>query len=62
LEKRTDETPEVIGTRLEIYEQQTAPLEEYYRQQGILREVDGARPVREVDTGVDQALGLRGVK
>src|SRR5947209_7815060 len=62
LEKRTDETPEVIGTRLEVYEQQTAPLEEYYRKQGILREVNGDLPVREVDARVDQVLGLRGVK
>lgn len=62
LEKRTDETPEVIGTRLEIYEQQTAPLVDYYRAQHILREVDGARAVREVEAGVDEALGLKGVK
>lgn len=62
LEKRTDETPEVIGTRLEIYELQTAPLVEYYRSKDILREVDGARPVREVEAGVDRALDLRGVK
>ena len=62
LEKRTDETPEVIGTRLEVYEQQTAPLVEYYGSQGILREVDGNRAVREVEVGVDHALDLRGVK
>ena len=61
LEKRTDETPEVIGTRLEIYEQQTAPLVHYYKERGILREVDGTGTVREVEAGVDQALGLRGV-
>ena len=61
LEKRTDETPEVIGTRLEIYEQQTAPLVEYYKQRGILREVDGTGTVREVESGVDRALELRGV-
>ncbi|HEY8685392.1 MAG TPA: adenylate kinase [Chloroflexota bacterium] len=62
LEKRTDETPEVIGTRLVVYEQQTAPLVQYYGTRGILREVDGNRAVREVEVGVDVALDLRGVK
>ena len=52
----------MIGTRLEVYEQQTAPLVEYYGSQGILREVDGNRAVREVEVGVDHALDLRGVK
>src|SRR5450759_2042437 len=59
LGKRTDETPEVIGTRLEVYEQQTAPLVQYYGTRGILREVDGNRAVREVEVGVDVALDLR---
>lgn len=62
LEKRTDETPEVIGTRLEVYEQQTAPLVEYYGTRGILREVDGNQAVRAVEAAVDEALDLRGVK
>jgi adenylate kinase len=62
LERRTDETPEVIGTRLQVYEEQTAPLVQYYRARGILREVDGALPIRDVEAEVDAALGLRGVR
>jgi len=30
-EGRTDDTPEAIGKRLEIYDRETAPLVEYYR-------------------------------
>jgi len=30
-ENRSDDTPEAIGQRLEIYERETAPLVEYYR-------------------------------
>ena len=30
-EGRSDDTPEAIGRRLEIYERETAPLVEYYR-------------------------------
>ncbi len=62
LERRTDETPEVIGTRLQIYLEQTAPLVQYYRKQGIMREVNGALPMGDVQASVDKALELRPVK
>jgi adenylate kinase len=61
VERRTDETPEVLQTRLEIYLNQTQPLVNYYRQEGILHQLDGSRPMREVESNVDTALGLRGV-
>lgn len=39
LKQRDDDSnPEAINKRLEIYENQTAPLVEYYKQKGILRE------------------------
>ena len=44
LYQRDDDTPEAIATRLDGYEQQTAPLIEYYRAAGVLREIDGNRP------------------
>jgi adenylate kinase len=38
---RGDDTLETIRRRLEVYEEQTAPLIAYYRERGLLREVDG---------------------
>jgi len=41
LYQRDDDKPEAIANRLDGYESQTAPLIEYYRSAGILREIDG---------------------
>lgn len=38
---RGDDTIETIEHRLEVYESQTAPLIAYYRERGLLREVNG---------------------
>jgi adenylate kinase len=38
---RTDDAPETIKHRLEIYKQETAPLIDYYRQIGLLLQIDG---------------------
>ncbi len=48
LYQRPDDTPETAKKRLDVYFQQTAPLIEYYRQQGLLREIDGAQPIEAV--------------
>jgi adenylate kinase len=41
LVQRDDEKPEVIRKRLEVYAAQTEPLLDHYREQGLLREIDG---------------------
>jgi adenylate kinase len=38
---REDDNLETIRKRLKIYHQQTEPLEEYYSQRGVLRQIDG---------------------
>jgi len=38
--QRDDETKEVIENRLEVYQKQTAPLVDYYRQEGSLLSVE----------------------
>jgi adenylate kinase len=38
---RDDDTPEAIEHRLDLYEEQTAPLIEYYQNEGRLAVVDG---------------------
>ena len=45
---RSDDTPEVIRNRQKIYWEQTAPLLDFYRGKGILKEVDGLGEIPEV--------------
>lgn len=42
---REDDSLEVITRRLEIYHKETEPLLLYFKQQGILQEIDGERPI-----------------
>jgi adenylate kinase len=40
-EGRKDDKPETVRERLRIYDEQTAPLIQYYKDQGLLKSVDG---------------------
>lgn len=55
---RNDDNEEVLKHRLEVYDAQTAPILPYYEQQGILRRIDGMRPIDEVTGIIDGILGL----
>jgi adenylate kinase len=48
LQQRSDDDPEKVKHRLEVYREQTSPLIEYYEQRGLLRRFDGARGPTEV--------------
>lgn len=48
LYQREDDRPEVVAERLRVYHEETAPLVDYYRERGLLREVDGERSPDEV--------------
>lgn len=56
--QRDDDKPETIQKRLDVYETSTAPLVEYYKGKGMLKVVDGDRPVDEVYADTKAALGL----
>ncbi|WP_231102626.1 adenylate kinase family protein, partial [Streptobacillus moniliformis] len=43
LEQRADDTAEVVKKRLENYKNQTAPVLEYYKNQGKVSEIQGER-------------------
>ena len=45
---RKDDAPETVLNRLSVYHDQTQPLIDYYQNQGILREVDGTKEMKEV--------------
>ena len=38
---RADDAPETVKKRLGVYHEETAPLIEYYKKEGILHEIDG---------------------
>lgn len=46
--QREDDKPETVRKRLEVYEQQTAPLVSYYEEQSLLHRVDGTATPSEV--------------
>ena len=58
LYQRDDDREETIANRLKVYEDQTAPLVDYYRGQGLLREIDGVGDVDEIRARIIQALGV----
>ncbi len=45
LYQRDDDQPETVRQRLSVYWEQTSPLIDYYRDQGVLVEVDGNQPI-----------------
>jgi adenylate kinase len=48
LYQRDDDKTETVARRIQVYTQQTAPLIEYYRQRGLLVELDGTQEIDEV--------------
>ncbi len=56
---RADDTEDVIRRRLEVYEEQTAPLTSVYASRGLLVTVDGLGEVEEVTGRILEALSAR---
>jgi len=57
---RADDQEEVIRERLRVYREKTEPLIGYYRERGLLREIDGNLSVEEVTSRMYAALGVQG--
>ncbi len=57
IEDRADDDLRTIRTRLRIYETQTRPLLEYYRQRRLLESVDGMQRPEAVFEHIRAALG-----
>lgn len=58
LVQRKDDTAEVFTNRLQVYLEQTMPLLDYYRQRGLLRRIDGARPAEDISREIAELLGV----
>jgi len=58
LYQREDDKTDTVKRRIGVYIEQTQPLIEYYRQHGVLIEVDGKKPIEQVTN--DLLLALKG--
>ena len=54
---RKDDTVEVVKERLRVYEEQTAPLIDFYKKQGKLVSIDGEKSIEEVFEQIIKVLG-----
>ncbi len=57
LYQRSDDTEETVRKRLDVYFAQTSPLIEYYRQAGLLVEINGDQEVEQVTADLERAIG-----
>ena len=55
---RVDDTEPVVRERLRVYRDQTSPLVDYYRQQGLLREIDGNLEIATVEAAIHDACEI----
>jgi adenylate kinase len=56
--KRVDDQPKVILERLKVYQETSAPVVDYYRAKGLLKDFSAANPNASPETVVDQLIGL----
>jgi adenylate kinase len=56
LYQRDDDKPETVRERLKVYWEQTSPLIDHYRAQGVLVEVDGDQSIDAVTANLRSAL------
>ena len=55
--QRKDDTKETVENRINVYQEQTEPLIDYYTQKGIIVNIDGEKPIAQV--GKDIIAELR---
>ena len=55
-EGRADDSPESVRTRLKVYDDQTAPVIDYYRQQGELTVINGVGELDDVFARIIEAI------
>jgi adenylate kinase len=56
LVQRADDQPDVVRKRLQTYEEQTAPVVDYYKGQGKLRAVNGDQSIEKVRRDLTSAM------
>lgn len=56
LYQREDDRAETVKRRIQVYFTQTAPLIAYYRERGLLSEIDGTQPIEKVTADLLKVL------
>ena len=56
-EGRSDDTPEAIQTRLQVYQRDTAPLIAHYAERGIVHRVPGSGTVEDIANEIKLVIG-----
>jgi adenylate kinase len=54
--RRADDNEETVRSRLAAYHKQTAPILPYYREQGVLKTVDGMADIDDVTRQIERCL------
>lgn len=57
VEGRSDDTPDAISTRLQVYQRDTAPLIAHYAQRGIVHRVPGTGSVQQISEEIKRVIG-----
>ena len=60
LYQREDDTEETARERIRVYEENTAPVVDYFREKGVLVEIDGEQPPDEVWADLRDAVAEHG--
>lgn len=55
-EGRSDDTPEKVKNRLNVYHKETAPVLNYYKEKGAVKEIDGVGSIDEIFERIKNAL------
>jgi len=61
VEGRADDTSEVIRHRLDVYEEQTAPLIDIYASRGLVAMIDGLGEIEDVTARIIESIEARGL-
>lgn len=56
LVQRDDDTETTVSNRLQVYEQQTAPLKAFYESQGLLRNIKGADTIKNIQAQISRCI------
>jgi len=56
IKQRSDDKPEKIRERLAVYKEETQPVEAFYRERGLLVEIDGVGDFEDVFERIVEAM------
>lgn len=54
--QRSDDSEETVRNRIEVYEKETAPLIDFYRNEGLIRSFDGTQDINAITEDILQSL------